>query len=220
METIKPPTPLERITGSTVTEAAMTFIGALSGGPLAALLPVLSNSLASTRQRGRIEEALAEINRMLTEHQFAVNNLTDAQYKLLNEAILVVLHTTDEEKLSYLRRVVCNSLDHQDIVPLEAAVLSRIVRDISAAEADFVVRNFHFERIWLNTTVNDDGNHKVFTVDPSSPDAVIVTGLVSLGLLLSASSTYAGLGMLSWSPITAKLLSVLREPAPQQAQVR
>jgi len=210
MKSIKPATSLERIAGSGITSGTLTLIGALSGGPLAALLPVLSNSLASSRQRVRIEEELRDINRTLTEHQEALRELTDAQFKLLNEAILVVLHTTDEEKLAYLRRVVRNSLDHQDIVPLEAVVLSRIVRDISAAELDFVVRNSHFERVWLNTTVNEDDAHKVITIDPSSPDAIIVTGLVSLGILLSASSSYAGLGMLSWSPITAKLLSILR----------
>jgi hypothetical protein len=213
MPAIKPPSIIERVAGNVATEAGLTFVGAMIGTPLAALLPVLSKSLASERQRRRVEEALSEIEQTLSEHEAALVTLTDSQYKLLNEAVLSLLHTTSAEKFAYLQRVVRNSLYAHDIIAQEAAVLSRIVRDISATEIEFVVRNFSLSRVWLTTGPNTEPE-KVITIDPSSAEAVVVSGLLSQGLLISGSSDYAGLGMLSWSPITAKLLAVLREPAP------
>jgi hypothetical protein len=149
MSPLQPPTALEKIAGSVVTESTLTLVGVLSGSPLGALLPVLANSLASERQRQRVEAALAEINSVLETQGEALRNLTDPQYKLINETILAFLHTTSVEKLSYLRRAVRNGLEMSAIQPEEAVVLSRVIRDISAEEADFLVRNFSYERIQL-----------------------------------------------------------------------
>ena len=203
--------PLERVAGHPIVEAALTYIGAAAGTPLAALLPVLSKALASERQRQRVESTLAEIAQVLARHEGAIRVLTDAQYKLLNEVILALLHTTEVEKFQYLRRAVSNTLFANELVPQDAAVLSRTVRDISAAEADFVVQNFSFDRVWLTTEQNETSG-RALLVTPTSPQAVIVSGLTSLGLLLSGSSDFASLGMLEWSPVTAKLITILRDP--------
>ena len=213
MSALQRPGTIERIAGSRSTELALTYVAAMAGTPLAALLPILTKSLASERQRLRVEEALKSIQQVLETHERNLHDLTDAQYKLVNEAILALLHTTSAEKFRYLRQVVQNSLHQQDMRPQEAVVLSRIVRDISVEEIAFVARNFGFSRVWLTTANNEDGG-KSKIVDPNSPEASIVGGLVSLGLLFSASSDYAGLGMLNWSPISAKLMAILREPAP------
>lgn len=211
MTALIPPSPLERSAGYPALEAALTFLGATAGTPLAALLPVLTKSLASERQRLRVETTLAEMDKMLTRHENEIRTLTDAQYKLLNESLLALLHTTEVEKFQYLRRAVSNTLFEHDLIPQDAAVLSRIVRDISAAEADFVIRNVGFSRIWL-TTEQNEASGKALLVNPASPEAVVVSGLTSLGLLLSGSSDFAGLGMLEWTPVTAKLISILRDP--------
>jgi hypothetical protein len=173
---------------------------------------VLTKALASERQRVRVEAAILEIHDILTRHESQLAVLSDPQYKLLNESILALLHSTEVEKYRYLCRAVENCLREDELVPQEAAVLSRILRDMSATEAGFIVQNFGFQRVWLNTTVNEDGGQSP-TVHPSSPEAIVVSGLISLGLLLSSSSEYAGLGMFSWSPITAKLLALLRDTA-------
>ena len=211
MPTLTPMAPLERVAGHPIVEAALTYIGAAAGTPLAALLPVLSKALASERQRQRVESTLAEIAQVLARHEGAIRVLTDAQYKLLNEVILALLHTTEVEKFQYLRRAVSNTLFANELVPQDAAVLSRTVRDISAAEADFVVQNFSFDRVWLTTEQNETSG-RALLVTPTSPQAVIVSGLTSLGLLLSGSSDFASLGMLEWSPVTAKLITILRDP--------
>lgn len=213
MSSLKPPTTLERVSGHTATEAALTYVGALTGNPLAALLPVLTKSLASQRQQERIEKALTQINTTLNGHSEALRNLSDTQYKLINESILALLHTTDTEKIKYLQRAVQNSLSVDELLPQESVVLSRIVRDISAQEADFLVRNFHYDRVQLSST-NVEHKAKVLIVAPDSPEGLVITGLVSLGLLSTGEPTYDDSDLLRFSPIVAKLLVLLRDPNP------
>jgi hypothetical protein len=213
LTSLKPPSALERLAGSTATEATLTIVGALAGGPLAPLLPVLSNALASGRQRERVTEALASIDQTLNDHSSQLAALTDEQYKLINETVLAVLHTTSEHKLSYLRTAVRNALALNDLLPQEAVVLGRIVRDVSAEEAAFLVAHFDYERVQLAKTPGEH-EQRVLTVDPDSKEGLIVVGLVSLGLLTAAEPTYDDSGLLRFSAIVAKLLALLRESAP------
>jgi hypothetical protein len=214
MPSLSPPTVVEKASGHVATEAALTLVGALSGSPLAALLPVLGKSLASKRQQKRVEDALIHIDTTLNEHAEALRNLTDSQYKLVNEAILALLQTTSAEKIEYLRRAVHNSLVVGcGILQQEAVVLARIVRDISADEADFLVKNFHYDRIQL-ASVSSEHEQKVLTVAPESQEGLVATGLVSLGLLSAAEPTWDESGLLRFSPIVAKLLVLLRESNP------
>ncbi len=212
MSSLKPPTVFETASGHVATEAALSVVGALSGSPLAALLPVLTKSLASERQQKRVEDALLNIDNTLKTQAEALRNITDEQYKLVNEAILALLQTTSTEKIEYLRRAVHNSLvDGRSILPQESVVLSRIIRDISADEADFLVKNFHYDRIQLATALVEH-KMKVLTIAPESRDGIVVTGLVSLGLLSAAEPTWDETGLMRFSPIVAKLLVLLREP--------
>jgi len=89
--------------------------------------------------------------------------------------------------------------------------LSRIVRDISHEEVDFLARNFAYHRIWLSET--PAGEHEVPTVavTPQSPDGQIVVGLISLGLVMPAEATWDDSGLLRFSPLVVKLLALLRE---------
>lgn len=207
---LQPPTDLERVAGSRTAEGALTAIGALAGGPLAALLPVLAKSLAAERQRARVEAALAEIDKVLSDHSQALNSLTDAQYKLINEAVLSLLHTTSEEKMTFLKRVVGNAISTTSLDSQEAVVLSRIIRDMSADEAKFLCANFGYERIQV-TSADAEHEMKVLNVKPSTSDALVVTGLVSLGLLEAAEPTWDESGLLRYSSVTAKLIALLRD---------
>jgi hypothetical protein len=206
---LKPPTALEKGAGSVATESALTVVGALVGGPLAPLLPVLAKSLAGERQRQRVEAALAEISSMLEVHDQALRELTDAQYKLLNETILAVLHTTSDEKLSYLRRAIRNGLAMTDVQPEEAVVLSRVIRDISAEEADFLVRNFSHQRLQFGTT-SGPSVPGVFVVSDGGRNELIVSGLISLGLLIPAGPSMDDQGVMRFSNSVAKLIVLLR----------
>jgi len=206
---LQPATAVEKIAGSVATESALTVVGALAGGPLAPLLPVLAKSLASERQQRRIEAALSEIGSLLEAHDQALRNLTDAQYKLINETILAILHTTSDEKLSYLRRAVRNGLAMSEIQSEESVVLSRLIRDISAEEADFLVQNFSHERIQFGIT-SEPATPGVFVLPEGGRNELIVSGLISLGLLIPAGPTIDDQGVMRFSNSVAKVLALLR----------
>lgn len=212
MQTPQAPSRLERAAGHISTEVALTAVGALAGGPLAALLPVLGKSLAAERQKARVEAALHDIDQVLHSHADALRTLSDGQYKIVNEAILALLHTTSEEKMAHLRRVVRNALRMPKVASQESVVLSRIVRDISADEARFLVANFGFERVQV-ASADVDHKMKVLNVKPGSSEALVVTGLVSLGLLEAAEPTWDESGLLRYSSVTAKLIALLQDAA-------
>lgn len=213
MPTLAPATDLEKATGGLVSESALTVIGALAGGPLAPLLPILAKSLAAKRQQARVEAALSEIDRILQDLGDRVTALTDSQYKLVNESVLAVLSTTEEDKLKFLRRAVQNAFELENIRPHEAVVLSRIVRDISAAEAEFIVENFKFQRVQLATGPGESVA-STLVVRSGSRVGTIVEGLIALGLLTVSEPGLEDSNLLRYSPIAAKLLVLLREPAP------
>ncbi|NYG35023.1 hypothetical protein HZU83_13985 [Sphaerotilus montanus] len=139
----------ESVAGSFVTEIALTAVGAAAGGVLAPLLPVLAKSLASERQRKRVEVALEEIASTLNNHEEKIKTLSDEQYKLINETVLTILQTTQADKLKYLRDFVENTLNESEMLPQEACVLSRIIRDISAEEIEFLLIAYRYTGLAL-----------------------------------------------------------------------
>jgi hypothetical protein len=209
---LPPSSKLEQVAGNLATESALTVVGALAGGPLAPLLPILAKSLAASRQHARVAQALAEVDRTLRAHEAELERITDEQYKLINETVLAVLHTTSEAKLAYLRRAVRNAIGMRDLSPQDSIVLSRIVRDISADEAAFLVANFGYQRVQL-ATVSAVHEQRVLVINPESVEATVVVGLISLGLLTVAEPTYDDSGLMRFSSMVAKLLVLLNEPA-------
>lgn len=203
---------LEKISGNLITEAALTVVGAIAGGPLAPLLPVLAKSLAANRQQARVESALADVQHMLVTLSDKVEVLSDEQYKIVNEAILAMLQTTQTEKLTYLRNVVRNALDPQDCSSHDAILLSRIIRDISSEEVEFLLKSFADEGILLSEPqqVPRAADNRIL-VSPESKDALIVSGLLSLGLLAPPETGWDG-GTMIFTRIVAKLIALLKQP--------
>lgn len=200
---------LEAVAGSLLTETASTLIAVLSGTPISALLPVLSNSLASGRHKQRVENAINDMSTELEKLKTALVNISDAQYKLINETILATFQATDEAKLVYLRNVLSNAVRSDKIVPQEADFLSRVIRDMSAKEATFLVNNCHYSRIQLNETTADPSKVEVLLVDPASEDGMVVTGLISLGLLIPAEPTWDNSGFHRYSSVVKPLVALL-----------
>lgn len=130
---------LESVSGSWLTTLAATGIGA-SSGIIGAFLPLLTGSLAHQRHIKRIEDAIKNIEESINEQNLRINELTDAQYKIIGDAINCMLSTVDEEKIEYLKKAIRNSFKPETASELEyeAEVLSRTLRDISAKEARFV----------------------------------------------------------------------------------
>lgn len=212
MSAHKPPTALEKVAGSLPAEAALTAIAAATGTPLSALLPVLGKSLAAERQKERVEATLREMNDILAKHEAELSHLTDQQYKFINEAVLALLHTTNKSKMKLLRDVVQNSLSAFSLPDQEAVFLSRIIRDISAEEAQFLLDNFSFQRIWLSELEPGENNVLTLAVKPTSSGGKTVLGLLTLGLVATAEPTFDDMGLLKFTPMAAKLIVLLRNP--------
>lgn len=201
------PTSLEKIAGNTLTETALTVVAALVGGPVAPLLPVLASSLASQRQKNRVETCLREITEILQEQGEAIKNISDSQYKLINETVLTALHTTSGQKLKYLRQVVRNSLVIKELDDEDAVILSRIIRDISADEATFLLSHFHHKRIQLG--VLSENTPRSLVVKSNGRDELTLAGLISLGLVIPAGPTIDDSGLLRFSSIVGKVITLL-----------
>lgn len=209
----KPPSTLEMVSGNLITEATLTAIAAIAGGPLAALLPALSNSLAAERQRMRVEESLAAMNELLVSQAARVKAMSDEQYKVVNESVLAILQTTQEQKLKLLRNAVANALS-EDIGDARAAsIISRIIRDISADEAAFLVRAFEFDGVQpIATTPGQSFEDNILRIDPKSDDYLNLSGLLSLGVLTPAESAWDSIGIMRFTSVAAKVIALLRTP--------
>lgn len=207
------PSALEKASGSLVTEVALTAVGAAAGGVLAPLLPVLAKSLAAERQRERVEATLRAIGAELDRQHELVTELTDGQYQLINEVVLSALQTTQQEKLEFLRAAVRNALHQRDIPQEEAVILSRIIRDISANEASFLLRSFHFDGVALTPMEQpaEPQEDNILHIAPDAPDALYVGGLVALGVLHTGQPTW-DIAPLRFGRFTAKLIALLTKP--------
>lgn len=201
---------IERVAGHSATEAALTLLAAQVGTPLAALLPVLGKSLAAERQRQRLEQAFREVAQTLAAHEALIANLTDSQFKLINESILALFQANESKKLDYLRACIRGALSIEKIDDQEAVTLSRLVRDISADEADFLIQNFNHQKIQLQSCeISRQHQCDVLKLDPDSKDGLIVQGLASLGLLIPFEATW-GMTTFKFSRLAAKLIVLLR----------
>lgn len=199
---------VEKITGNLATQIGANSLAVLGSTitPLAAFVPFLIDTIASGRQSQRLEETLNKINRLIESNKDAIKNMTDDQYKVVNESISAAFYTISEIKHEALRTAVANALDNNSNVDGISDAISRLVRDISPAEIDFLVRNFQYERL----AVADDGIRKAVNIEvqlfePSSIDEVCISGLINIGLLYSKRSSW-DLVCYEWSPLAAKLL--------------
>lgn len=207
------PSAVEKVSGSLAAEAALTVVAAFAGGALAPLLPVLSKSLAAGRQKKRVEAELAAIHEILASQSSRVEALSDEQYKVVNETVLAVLQTTQEQKLRLLRNAVANVFAADVGHAREAAMLSRIIRDISAEEAGFLAKAFAFEGVQpIETEPGQVFEDNVLRIDPKGEDFLNMSGLLSLGVLAPAESTWRGLGVFRFTTIAAKVIALLRAP--------
>ena len=204
--TIEKPTKLEKVTDSLVSQVGITAIAAYAATPLAALLPLLSGTLASGRHKKRIEKALIEINKTLQDHAEKLENLSDAQYKIINECVLTILQTTEEEKIQILKRTVQNNIENETIPAGYVTQISRILRDITPDEIKYLVKNQKYKKIIFDeeTQINEE-----LIVATGTDDAILVSGLIALGLVVPRSSTIDNLGCYTFSPLVKKIINTI-----------
>lgn len=87
---------IEKLEGHVVTQSLATLVGALN--PAAAILPVLLSSAANARMQARIDEALKSLQEELTKLGGNVERMSDAQYKIVCEALSHLHRTSDTKK--------------------------------------------------------------------------------------------------------------------------
>lgn len=203
---------LEVISSSIATKTvanAVAVVGATIT-PLAAFVPFLVDALASGRQGERMEQMFAELTTLTNSHSEQIQALTDDQYKVINEVISAAFYTINQEKLDLLKRAAANAFLDSEAVANISDALSRVIRDISAVEAAFVIRNFNYELfIVSNESFESAKMPPTLTIRPHSDDEVILSGLINLGLLYSKASRWDVVAF-EWSPLVVKLIRLLK----------
>lgn len=206
---MKLPSKLEKVTGSLPVSAGTTALAACMGGPVAALLPLLTYTLANERQKKRVKAALLEIEDRLDKVEDLRASLSDAQYKLINEVVTSILSTTDDTKLTFLKNAVFNASVQDALAMHDATVLSRALDQISIGELAFL-KECYPKRIVFHSKPVDD----FYNVDRFSPDGERATGLASLGLLArgGAEGLVDDTGAYHFTSLANRLLGLIKSP--------
>lgn len=183
----------------------------------AATIPPLVASLPAQRQKQRVEQWQKDVTADLKLLKVQIQQLTDEQYQLINEVVSAASQTVSAEKLSYLRAAVRNTILMKEVASQEASLLGRIVRDISAHEADFVCRSFGFQFVFVGKREGLAPNS--LHVDVNSEDSLIVLGLVGLGFLEPSQegAQFGSFGegtYFSFSRLASKLITLLSVTSP------
>jgi hypothetical protein len=174
----------------------------------------LGDALAFGRYQKRIDGAIRELEVSLAEHGEKIENLTDAQFKFINETIATILQTLEEEKLSYLRRAVISCVSAPNMTHKEASVISRIIRDISADEIRLLASNSQYRGLVVSTGSDVETQivigQNLAILQNTSDTETAVSGLISLGLLKLDDTVFTN--TYSFTPIVEKLLALVGEP--------
>ena len=205
---------LEKVAGNTLTNLAVASAVAASSSyfPLAPLLPVLTGKLATDRYRKRVEKALEEIDVELSKHEEKINQLSDAQFKFINEGVISILFNTNDQKIEYLRRAVLNSINTEELKDDNAIVLSRILRDISVNEIQYLMEIKDYEQIIVYGGNFDSGDITKLHITPNDTQQIsLLTGLAYLGILSISGSGFGGTINYKILPIAHNLIDLVLE---------
>lgn len=213
------PTTLEAVAGNLVTEVGLTVATAvaaatMSGGlsSMLPLVPVLTKALAAGRQERRMKANLEAIEQVLLAHQSALERISDEQYALINEVVLAAMGSTNDGKLAYLRNAVQNVLSLSELRPQEAVVIGRVIRDMSADEARFLMDHKGAERISISSSY-EPSSPDHHAISPDSDEALCAYGLLSLGVLTPGEAMFETMGSLGFSRLAPKIAALLSAPA-------
>jgi hypothetical protein len=175
--------------------------------PIFASWPLLVTIPAAERRYKRLKTALEETEATLRAQAEAIKNLTDGQYDFVSSTIMTMLNASEVEKIGFLKTAIKNGL-REPIEQYEAQWLSRILRDISSDEARFLIESIKFRVIHINHRSDDQ---EALTVPHDSRERLIVSGLVSVGILTQSDVIYADVNSYVFSEIAPKVARLLTE---------
>lgn len=172
------PTALEQVSGHPAVTAGATAVAAGVSAGAAIFLPILTGTLAARRHEERLAKFINDVSDDLRGLEQRLDELSDAQYQLIGDAVASALHTLDRRKLEFLRLAITKTFDVD--IPLEqTAFIARAIRDISVEEAELLLRIGSRSITTDYAHRMDDGVHYVSS---DTKDLMSLTGLVSLGL--------------------------------------
>jgi hypothetical protein len=181
---------LEKVTGSLPAEAVAAALAVFDPAhpilSLTALLPVLNNSLAHGRAEKRIRETLEDLDARLSTQSDHINRFTDAQYRLTVGIVQTIFETVDEEKLRMLKAAVLNVANSNYLEHFRAQLISRILRDISAAEINFLHKTREY--LWYSFAEKPNVPELTLRLIRGTEDSSLARGLIGLGLIVRAPS--------------------------------
>jgi hypothetical protein len=218
------PTTAEKVMGNLPVSLAVTALAAalpyvqseagIAAVAAASLLPPLFNSVPDQRYKMRQDEWRNNVSQDLEKVPSQIASLTDDQYHLMNEIVGIASQTINTTKLEYLRTAVLNTVFMQDLASQEASLLGRLIRDISAHEANFVLEHFGYDYVLVGSSSSSWINS--FCVEENSDASLVVRGLAGLGLLVAVDDGnqmgFFGQGtFFTFSKMAGKLIVLLRQ---------
>jgi len=204
---------LEKVTANIATTGTATLIAASSGAFVAPLLPVLTSALASGRYRKRVEEELLFLNSAFEKQEEKLKNISDSQFKLINDSISAIFHNVDEKKLEYLRNAAINAVSAELIESHESIMISRVLRDISTYEIIFLSEIIDYtEIIILSEPDPSKTQDDKLYLDIEDDRVTTLSGLVNLGLVVVVASGFGGTMNYHISTFAEKVLNLVQKP--------
>lgn len=201
-------------------------LGGLIGGALGGLIPSLIDIPVSRRQRQRTEIAFQDIEERLTGRIDEIQQPGDEQFKIISESLITISQTLEARKTEYLKSIAVSAVRYSDYSSYDSILLSRIIRDISAEELTFLLKNFAHTSFnifsWydeddkseeklkdlreLRERISQEGGLLILQTEPEAP---VANGLLNLGVLMPGK---LALGVYKYriSGIAVKLIKLLR----------
>lgn len=200
---------VEKASGSLITGVSLTLLAAAAStaNPTAALLPLLTNSLASKRHEKRVEQAIESLENEFRAIEEKVASMSDPQYKFISELVLSIIHSPDDEKISYLKNAIKSTITIDSMKMHDAVVLSRILRDISVLELQFLLKN-----VGSVICTDDKPRENEVAIDKSiGLNSVIISGLQGQALLTTIQGMVFGVeNRYYFTPLAERIAKVFK----------
>jgi hypothetical protein len=206
---------MELIAGSTGVQMAAAALAAFDPSKpptmsmVSALLPVLLTSLARIRADKRLQDWMDEVDsrlRLLGDH---LNHFSDAQYRLTVGIVQTAFETIDEEKLRLLKAAILNIAGSDYLSGFHAQLFSRILRDVSAAEINFLAK--HRDAMWFSFGAPAERDDGTVYLEAGTIEATLVRGAINLGLINRGpgEGTASDTGSYQPAPFVPELLDLI-----------
>ena len=212
------PSSLESLADSTPVKAFWAFGCVVDGGVLGPIGQFLTGSLAGRLKTKRLNEFYRRVSEHMTKSPEKMNNLSESQFKIVQESLAAALYTIEEAKLDYLKMAIFTNIDNETVPPPFASAVSRALRDISVKELKFLIEHRKVERFQFiadasphaaGIKTQDSGKENILEVRLDSQEGESLSGLMGLGICVTASSSIDDIGRPQYSPLAQRILAAL-----------